>query len=347
MKSTRHAKLGLVVNLSLVVLAFGLLGLVISRNWAKIKVVFAPPPPDLRLLALALAVYLVGLVSTFIRWFFLVRVIDPRFTLRAAILLGFIGNVFNLVIPGAVGGDLVKAAYLVRMHIKKTQAIASMVIDRVVGLLGLFLLASIAGIAAWPDAPGDVAKLIVAAWTATGLGVLVLAVIFGQVITRTFPQLGAGHSRLGLITSELKEMSSTYRRRLDVVSGCALMSMGNHSLNVLAFYLVGRMLFPAMTTTVGQHFLLVPLTLFTMAVPLPFGALGLTEEVGDQLLRMVGHPSGGLAMMGLRVVLYGGALIGACVYLAKLNEVRGLTASAHHLEEELLEGELEDEESES
>ena len=53
-------------------------------------------------------------------------------------LLGFIGVVFNLVIPGAVGGDLIKAAYLVRMHIKKTQAIASMVIDRIVGLLALF-----------------------------------------------------------------------------------------------------------------------------------------------------------------------------------------------------------------
>ena len=51
-------------------------------------------------------------------------------------LLGFIGIVFNLVIPGAVGGDLIKAAYLVRMHIKKTQAIASMVIDRILGLLG-------------------------------------------------------------------------------------------------------------------------------------------------------------------------------------------------------------------
>ena len=106
----------------------------------KIQGVFSRPL-DLRLLALAQAIYLIGLVLTFFRWFFLVRVIDPRFTLRAAILLGFIGNVFNLVIPGAVGGDLIKAAYLVRMHIKKTQAVASMVIDRVVGLLGLFILA--------------------------------------------------------------------------------------------------------------------------------------------------------------------------------------------------------------
>jgi uncharacterized protein (TIRG00374 family) len=305
---------------------------------------------DLRLLALALAIYVTGLVSTFFRWFFLVRVIDERFTLRAAMLLGFIGNVFNLVIPGAVGGDLIKAAYLARMHIKKTQAIASMVIDRIVGLLGLFILASIGGLIAWRASPPietEARRLIMAAWFATGFGVLVLAAIFGQVFTAIFPRLGRGHSRLSLIVSELKEMSTTYRRRLDVVSFCTLMSMGNHSLNVIAFYLVGRMLFPAMTTTVAQHFLMAPLTLFTMAVPLPFGALGISELVAVQFFNLVGHPGGDLAMMGFRVLMYAGGLIGAIVYLAKLNEVRGLTAAAHHIEEELREGELDDDERRS
>ena len=126
---------------------------------------------------------------TFVRWYLLVRVIEPRFTLRSTMLLGFIGNVFNLVIPGAVGGDLIKAAYLVRMHIKKTQAVASMVIDRILGLLGLFVLAAIAGTLAWSMATPEVRKLILAAWVATAAGFLVLAVIFTQAVTRLFPGL--------------------------------------------------------------------------------------------------------------------------------------------------------------
>jgi uncharacterized membrane protein YbhN (UPF0104 family) len=341
-QTTRHSKLGLVINTALVVLAFGLLTLVIGRNRGKIQEVFSHPL-DLGLLAQAQALFLVGLVGTFVRWFTLVRVIEPRFTFRAAILLGFIGYVFNLVIPGAVGGDLIKAAYLARMHIKKTQAIASMVIDRILGLLGLFVLATIAGLVAWSTAPSDVQKLIVAAWVATGLGVLVLAVIFSQVITRIFPQLGTGHSRLSLITTELKAMSSTYRRRLGVVFACGALATMIHSLNVLAFYRLGQMLYPSqMRTTVGEHFLMVPLILFTTAVPLPFGALGLTEDVSDRLFTLVNHPGGALAMMGFRVVMYGAGLVGACVYLAKLKEVRGLTATAHQIEEELREGDLDD-----
>ena len=109
-------------------------------------------------------------------------------------------------------------------------------------------------------------------------------------------------------------MSTTYRGRLDVVLGCLALSVCIHGLNVLAFYLVGWMLFPAMKTTLAQHFLMVPLTLFSMAVPLPFGALGLSEGVAEQLFKLVGHPNGALAMMGFRVLMYvGGLCRGLCL----------------------------------
>src|SRR5262245_19721479 len=142
--STRHSKKSLAINAALVALAFGLLGVVIWQNRETIRDVFSRPL-DWRLLLWAFTIYLIGMIATFVRWFFLVRVIEPKFAFSATLLLGFIGMVFNLVIPGAVGGDLIKAAYLVRMRIKKTQAIASMVIDRIVGLLGLFVLAATAG----------------------------------------------------------------------------------------------------------------------------------------------------------------------------------------------------------
>jgi uncharacterized membrane protein YbhN (UPF0104 family) len=341
---TKKSALGTVVNLALVVLAFGLLGLVLWQNRDKIREVFSHPL-DLRKLALGVLIFQTSLILTYVRWYLLVRVIEPRFTLSSTMLLGFIGYVFNLVIPGAVGGDLIKAAYLVRMRIKKTQAIASMLIDRVLGLLGLFVLAALAGILAWslPGTTADVRKLIMAAWTATGLGFLLLAVIFSQVITRMFPGLaGSGHGPLGGIMVELREMSTTYRRRLDVVAAALCLSVLGHALNVTAFYLMGLMLFPdSMTTTLAQHFLMVPLSLFTMVVPIPFGALGVTEEVANQLGKTVGHPGGALAMLAFRVLMYSCGLISACVYLAKIREVRGLTAEAHHLEEELESGSLE------
>lgn len=345
-RKAKPSWLGPAVNTTLVVLAFALLAFVLWRNREKIREVFEHPL-DLRLLGLAILIFLCSLTITFVRWYLLVKVIEPRFTLRSTMVLGFIGYVFNLVIPGAVGGDLIKAAYLVRMHIKKTQAVASMVIDRIIGLLGLFLLAALAGARSWSLATPEVRKLILAAWVANALGFLAIAAIFTQAITRLFPGLaGPGHGRFGTIMTELKAMSSTYRRRLDVVAIALASAVFGHGLNVLAFFLVGRMLFPAMTTSLLDHYLMVPLTLFTMAVPMPFGALGLSEGVGDQLGNLVRHPSGALAMMGFRIVMYACGLISACVYLANLREVRALTATAHHLEEEIIEGDLEVEEEE-
>jgi uncharacterized protein (TIRG00374 family) len=341
-KPTRHPGVSKLVNGALVLLAFGLLALVIWQKRDDIHKVFSRRL-DLSLLGLAFLVYMVAMVSTFIRWYFLVRVIEPDFKLSATFVLGSIGMVFNLVIPGAVGGDLIKAAYLVRMRIRKTQAIASMVIDRIIGLLALFILAAIAGAISWRDAPRDVRILAVLAWLAVLAGFLVLAAIFTQVFSRIFPRVGSGDSKLGLIMTELREMSTTYRGRLDVVAGCLLYSMAIHSLYVIAFFLVGWMLFPEMPTTLGQHFLMVPLTLFSMAVPLPFGALGISELVGGQLLKLVGHPGGDLAMIGFRVLMYTGGLLGACVYLLKLKEIRELTARAAHLDDEPPAGRLQPE----
>jgi uncharacterized membrane protein YbhN (UPF0104 family) len=338
-KPKKHPLRSLIINSLLVAVAFGLFGLVIWQNRAQIDEVRSRPL-DYRLFLAAFAVYLVGMTITFLRWFLLVRVVEPRFTPGAAFRLGFIGNVFNLVIPGAVGGDFIKAAYLVQMDIKRTQAIASMVIDRILGLLGLFLLAGIAGAAAWPMAGPQVRLLIGIVWAAVACGLLVLAVIFNQSLTRAFPSLLEGHGRIAGVLRELRVLSITYRGRLDLVAGCLLGSSFIHALFVIAFYVVSRALFPSLVPGFAQHLLIVPLTLFTTAVPLPFGALGLSEQVSAQLFELVRHPGGALAMIGFRMLMYEGGLVSLGVYLANVRQVRALTDTAVELEEELVEGDL-------
>jgi uncharacterized protein (TIRG00374 family) len=332
-RSEKRPWLSAVVNGTLVALAFGLLAFVIWQNRDKIREVLARPL-DFKQFAFAWLVYMIGITGTFVRWHALVRVIEPRFRFRSTVVLGFVGIVFNLVIPGAVGGDMIKAGYLLRMRIRKTQAVASMVIDRILGLLGLFIIAAVAGGIAWGQAPSDVRKLITVSWIALGLGLLALVVIFSPTLSRLIPPSLSRGTRLEPIVSELHEMSRTYRGRLGVVLWATILSIFGHCMNVLAFYLVGVMLFPTMPTTLGEHFVTVPLTLFSTAVPLPFGALGLSEEVGQQLLKLVGHPSGALAMIGFRVLMYAGGLLGACVYLWNLKEIRDLTDTARHLDDE-------------
>ena len=335
----KHPVRGLVINAVLVAVAFALLGLVIWQSWAQIREVLSHRL-DYRLFLAAQALYLLALVLTFGRWFLLVRVLEPRFTLRDALLLGFIGNVFNQVIPGAVGGDFIKAAYLVRMDINRTQAVASMVIDRILGLLGLFILAGVAGTVAWPMATHAVRVLIILVWVAVACGLVLLWAIFNQALTRRYPALLEGHGRFAGILRELTVMSKTYRSKLGLIAALLAASTCIHFLFVTCFFIVSYALFGKELPGFGAHVVIVPLILFSTAVPLPFGALGFSEQVGTQLLALVRHPGGGVAMMAFHLLMYGGGLVSAAVYLTRLKQVRELTDTAEELEEELIEGDL-------
>ncbi len=324
-RSKSSSARSLAINAVLTLVAFVLLGLAVWSNRTQIREVFEREL-DGRMIALAFGIYLTALMLTFLRWYVLVRALDLPFRLRDAVRLGFIGNVFNLVIPGAVGGDVIKAAFLCREQSRKTQAVASMVIDRVLGLLGLFLLAGISGVFAWDSATPEVRRLIAVVWAAVFAGLVGLAILFTPALYRPLERLFVGKGKLEVLFTELLTMAAAYRRRIGTVFGMLVMASVIHLLFVLAFYIVSRALFPAGAPSLAQHVLMVPLVLFTTAVPLPFGALGLSEQASEQLLGLVGHPSGAVAMMGFRVLMYAGGLVSVCVYLANVRQVRDLNA---------------------
>ena len=327
MKPPRSARRSLLINALLFAVAFGLLAMVLHQNREKIREVFSKPV-DYRFFAVGMAIYLTALVTTFFRWHQLVRAQGLVFSFRDAVRLGFIGNLWNLVIPGAVGGDVIKAAFLCRMQPdRKPQAVASMVLDRILGLLGLFLLASLAGAVAWGAAVPQVRLLIGLIWGAFAAGLVGMTVIFSPALYRPLNRLVAGKGKLEGIVRELEAIGLAYRRKLARVIGLLGLSTGVHALYVLAFYAASLALFDRMPT-LAQHYLMVPLSLFTTAVPLPFGALGLSEGISGQLFELVGQHEGAIAMMAFRILMYGSGIISACVYLANIRLVREVAEEA-------------------
>lgn len=99
-------------------------------------------PKDWVRLGLGLAIYLTAVMLTFARWFLLVRALRLPFRLVDAVRLGFVGYVLQFVTPGLVGGDLIKAVIVARQHAqRRPEAVATILVDRLVGFLGLLILA--------------------------------------------------------------------------------------------------------------------------------------------------------------------------------------------------------------
>ena len=324
-----------ILNFVLLVLGLGFMAWTLSSNWSVLEEVFSRPI-QYPYLIVGFGLVTTAAVISFVRWYALVRMLGVPFRLMDSLRLSFVGAFFNLVIPGAVGGDLVKAAYLSRMNLPRTQAITTLLVDRIVGLLGLFFLASVTALAGWSELSPAIQRLGIFAMLMALAGSVGLAVILLDLPTKLLPKLAASEGKLGILIRELSSLSRSYCKRWPGLVAAVFVSGLCHAMTSMACYMVGLALFPNFQVGLSKHLLIFPLVLFSTAVPLPFGALGFSEEISDQLFQLVGHPSGAVAMMGYRVLMYSFSLLAMVVYLWNINSIRDLTRQVENIEESVV-----------
>jgi uncharacterized protein (TIRG00374 family) len=76
-----------------------------------------------------------------LRWMLLLRAQGIRHSFWTVHRLTFIGFFFNNVVPGPTGGDVIKAVYVARGAERRTPAVVTVIVDRVLGLVALALIA--------------------------------------------------------------------------------------------------------------------------------------------------------------------------------------------------------------
>jgi hypothetical protein len=138
-------------------LGFGIIAWLVWSNWHKdgpngddvgLAAALARPINYYALAAAGL-ICTVSVLVTFVRWFVLVRAQGLPFTVTAALRLGMFGLYLSQFLPGSVSGDVLKAAYLAREQSRRTVAVATVLIDRALGLCALFWLVTLSGAFFW------------------------------------------------------------------------------------------------------------------------------------------------------------------------------------------------------
>jgi hypothetical protein len=138
-------------------IGFGLLAYVIYKYWDDNPSTGAPGlqtllqgPIDYSWLVFSAIFVAVALAIQVFRWYILVRALDLPFTLRNAFRISMVGVFANTFLPGAVGGDILKAIFLAKEHPeRKARAVATVLMDRALGLFGLILFTAVLGSIAW------------------------------------------------------------------------------------------------------------------------------------------------------------------------------------------------------
>jgi uncharacterized membrane protein YbhN (UPF0104 family) len=112
-----------------------------------------------------------GIYINTYKWRILLAVPGVQTNYTELLRLNFIGLFYNLLLPGQVGGEVVKSVKLRQMGVNAGAAALSVLLDRLTGLLGIVLLGSVSGLLFIRLGPGQATILF---WM-VGLAVILVA----------------------------------------------------------------------------------------------------------------------------------------------------------------------------
>lgn len=326
MKNAARRGLGICFKLFGVVLAFVLIRRVIEKNDVHLL-------DDVKasihwLLAAAFLLYGAALYVTAVRWQRLLEVQGVNLRLWAVVRLMMIGIFFNLVVPGAVGGDVIKMAYVSqRAGDKKAEAVLTILVDRIVGLLGLLLVAAASVIACF--------RFMMAAdqgirMTTIFVGICSLGGISAMAALEWHDKLERLPGVAGLlafgglllpakITDTIRRVVAAldlYRQRRRTMVLALGLSVLVHTLLAICVFCLGRAYH--LNTVKPRHYFLATQMANTIAgIPISPGGLGVRDVALSPFLRAAGaEPSqAGDVAASLSIVIAAWSLIGGVIFL--------------------------------
>lgn len=286
-----------------------------------------------------LIVFLVSVLSTFIRWRILLQALHINCSYLNAMRLGFVGYVGSMVLPGSTMGDAFKAGFIMKENPgNRLGALASIVVDRFIGLYSLFLLSACIGIFhlnsiwSYEGKGGDelrVAFYVIAAVAASGIIFYLLFIML--------PWQGRGYRArihriryVGNFLGKILGAFAQYRRYPWAMVQAVVVGMAGHIGFVLSYYFASRALQgPGPTPDWQVHFIIIPFFMVFQAVPISFGGnLGAGELVLGGLYQLVGalQVKGILASLIQRLITWIVALIGLIWYIPLQRKFQTLNA---------------------
>ncbi|MCI0334896.1 MAG: flippase-like domain-containing protein [Planctomycetes bacterium] len=290
------------------------------------------------LLVAGLLCTLVAASLSFVRWHLLIRAQAIPISLPETLSLGALGLALNFVSLGSIGGDFFKAIFLAHGQPgRRTEAVATVVADRVLGLLTMLALASggilATGLASATSVPVRVLCQTILASTAvcwTGAALLLFIPTLSGVRVRkwveSIPLLGGTAARLlGAVHA--------YRAQRHMLLAAFSISVVMALFFVTSFYLVARGL-PVNEPTWAEHLVIAPTAGLVGAIPITPSGLGTTELAVEELYETMpggaGSRKGDGTMVALarRATEVAVALIGLVFYLTHLRKMREVYAEA-------------------
>ncbi|MBA3271839.1 MAG: flippase-like domain-containing protein [Acidobacteria bacterium] len=252
-----------------------------------------------------------------LRWLLLLRASEVAISTAAAARLFLVSSFVGSFLPAGVGGDAARAYGLTRVASTGSEALASVAVDRVLGVLALLAL-GVVGFLVWsPHAATD--------WRApvaiTLLATACVAAFWTDRLVRVVLPLSLHGTVVGRRVLAVGDAVSRYRDRPAAVLHVMAWSIVVQLLRVAQAYLLGLGL--GLAVPLGYYLVFMPIGLLMLLLPVSISGFGLPQGVIVWLLRPMGVADERSFALSTLIVLTGlaGNVPGLFLWLRQRREI--------------------------
>jgi uncharacterized protein (TIRG00374 family) len=271
---------------------------------------------DLRFVLAACVLVVLDRMLMAYRWLTLLTPLDPahRPPLSTVMRIFFVSTFVGTFLPASIGGDAVRAYGLSKEGVGGVDAVASVMMDRLLGVVSILLVA-IAGAVLARDLI-DIRALFPALAVLTILCFAALTVVYSPGVASAAAEILARLPRGQDAGRRLVTSIQRYADYHSAMTNVLLCSVGVQVLRVLQTCCLGLAL--GLSVPAGVYFALVPIILLIVLMPITVNGIGTTQAGFVWLFGRAGvnEPTAfalSVLFLGIAVV---GNLPGALLYLA-------------------------------
>jgi glycosyltransferase 2 family protein len=270
---------------------------------------------DWRFILLACALVAIDRVLMAYRWLTLLAPLDPgeRPPLGAIMRIFFVSTFVGTFLPASIGGDAVRAYGLSKEGVGGVDAVASVLMDRLLGIVSILIVAIAGAILARHLI--DIRALFPALALLTVACAAALAIVFSPraatAVASVLALLPRGRETGTRLVTAIQRYATLHLAMTNVL----LCSIAVQVLRVLQTYCLGLAL--GLAVPLGVYFALVPLILLIVLMPITINGIGTTQAGFVWLFGRAGvasAPAFALSVLFLGIAVVGN-LPGALLYL--------------------------------
>jgi uncharacterized membrane protein YbhN (UPF0104 family) len=269
--------------------------------------------------AFTLLLVAVDRVVMAIRWLLLLRAADVDIPAAVALRIFLRSSFVGSFLPAGVGADAARAYEIASRTSRGSQAVASVGIDRILGLVAIAVL-GVAGLAGWAQHVEPALRLRLMAVAALGSAATLGVFWIDKVARAVLPARWHG-TRWGWRVLRLGDAVGAYRQHPKVLARVMALSLAVQLVRVFQGYGLGRGL--GIDVGVEYYLVFMPIAMLVLLLPVSISGFGLPQAAIVWLLRPVGVPDAQSLALSTLLIVIGiiGNLPGALLYAVRRKPV--------------------------